>query len=144
LQPEFRVVRTIRSPDHVIKDDLTGEWRLSSGAYSPANDKLVSVDLEQLLAEDELPPLAMYPALNRSVAAATHSISELRGSNLDVVHDPTNKNWYHGGISGITNKKMQRKLAESAGFLVPIDPTEAQKLKDVSDQQKTQKARGVG
>jgi len=112
-----------------VRDDRTGEWRLSSGAYSPTADGLVSVDLEQLLAEDGLSPLTMYPALDRNVAAATHLVSDLRALNLDVVHDPTIRNWYHGGISGIKRSHKQ-KLSKSAGFLVPIDPVEAQKLHD--------------
>lgn len=138
LQPEYRVIRTIRSPDHVVKDS-TGKWRLSSGAYSPTDDGLVSIDLEQLLVEDELDALFMYPALDRNVAAASHSVLSLRELNLDVVHDPMPRNWYHGGISGISTKAIQRKLAKSAMFPVPIDEAEAQRLYDEKDEAQRQR-----
>jgi hypothetical protein len=130
LQPEYQVVRTIRSPDHVVKDAATGRWRISSGAYSPTDDGLVSIDLEQLLAQDNLNALFMYPALDRNVAATSHKVANLRALHLDAVHDPMPKNWYHGGISGISNKAIQRKLAKSALELSPIDQVEAQRLYD--------------
>jgi hypothetical protein len=127
LLPEYRVVRTIRSPDHVIYNDLTG-WRLTSAAFEPTDDGLVSVDLEQLLTEDGLPPLAMYPAVTKSVAAATQTVAAVRGHNLEVIHDPVCNNWYHGGISGKPTKSVRRKLAATAGFLVPINEEEAKRL----------------
>jgi hypothetical protein len=110
--------------------DSTGRWRISTGAYSPTDDGLVSIDLEQLLAEDDLDALFMYPAIDRNVAAASHTVAGLRALGLDAVHDPMLKNWYHGGISGISNKAMKRKLVESAVELSPIDQLEAQRLYD--------------
>lgn len=142
LRPEHRVIRTIRSPDHVVKDSATGKWRLSSGAYSPTDDGLVSVDLAQLLTQDDLDALFMYPALDRNVAAASHTVSSLRVLNLDVVHDPIPKNWYHGGISGVSTKAIQRKLAKSAALHVPIDEVEAQKLHDEVQAQRQRDLQG--
>jgi len=133
LLPEYDVIRTVQAPHQLqLVTDASGTWRLSSAAYSPSSDGFVSVDLEQLLIQDQLTSLFMYPAVNRSVAAASHKVSLLRTLGLDVIHDPITKNWYHGGISGIKNstagKRIRRQLAASASFLVPINQIEAQRL----------------
>lgn len=135
LLPEYEVIRTVQAPHQLqLVTDATGNWRLSSAAYSPSSDGLVSVDLAQLLIEDQLHILFMYPAVSRNVAAASHKVSALRELGLDVIHDPVLKNWYHGGISGIKNsnagKRIQRQLARSASFPVPINQVEAQRLYD--------------
>lgn len=131
LLPEFRVIRTVRSPDHVVLDE-TGKWRLSSGAFRPTRDGLVSVDLEQLLVADGLSPILMYPAVDQAVAAACLTVGSIRLENLVVDHDPVPENWYHGSISGNFTKGIRRKLATAAEFLVPINEAEAQRLLDAS------------
>ncbi|GAA5264414.1 hypothetical protein ACOSOMT5_P0837 [Acidiphilium sp. MT5] len=138
LLPEYSVIRTIQAPHHLmLVTDASGEWVLSSAAYSPSRDGFVSVDLEQLLIEDGLNAKFMYPAVNRSVAAATHTVSALQELNLAAVHDPIAKNWYHGGISGIDRsnrgREIRRQLAKTASFLIPIDQIEAQKFHDDAD-----------
>jgi len=132
LLPEFRLIRTIRSPYQVVQDQLTGQYVLSSAAFKPTSDGLVSVDLEQLLDQDGLDPLAMYPALDRHVAAAAHTAGHVTSLGLTVCHDPTKKNWYHGGIGGKFTGKISRDLASGADFLIEIDQAEADRLFDRS------------
>jgi hypothetical protein len=88
----------------------------------------VSVDLEQLLAEDGLPLLFMYPAVHNNVGAAAHPISLLREKRLDVLHDPIKTNWYHGGICGNLTKSIKTTLAKSAEPLIQIDEAEAERF----------------
>jgi len=129
LLPEYRVVRTIRSPDHVVFDAALGRWRLSSKAFGPSSaDGGLSVDIEQLLVRDGLHVLTMYPALDRAVAAAANTVAQLRAFGLELHHEPTRTNWYHGGARGKFQPRVRKGLAASCVELIPIDQNEARRL----------------
>src|SRR5258708_17132130 len=62
LQHSYRFIRTLQSPHHVIADERTGVYRISSKAFGPSKeDGALSGDLEEVLAADGLPSTAMYP-----------------------------------------------------------------------------------
>jgi hypothetical protein len=70
LQPDLRFIRTLQSPYHVVMDEQTGRYRISSKAFSPSSvDGALSGDLEQVLDDDGLLPTAMYPAVGDAVGA---------------------------------------------------------------------------
>lgn len=108
---------------------------MSSKAFGPSSDDgCLSGDLEQLLAEDGLSELTMYPAVGRAVAAFSLKIQLICEHEwtygVGVKHDPVRENWYHGSIFGVGLKK--KKLKESfrllAEEMVPIDEVEATRL----------------
>jgi hypothetical protein len=122
LQPEFRFVRTLLSPHHVISDERTGRYRISSKAFGPSSsDGTLSGDLEQVLAADRLSPITMYPALPDPVGAASVTIGQLRGLGAKVEHDPDKYNWYHGAVTGTKSKGVKKALSDVAVEIVAID-----------------------
>src|ERR1700693_5446569 len=55
LQPDLRFIRTLQSPYHIVPDEKTGLYRISSKAFSPSSaDGKLSGDLEQILRTDGL------------------------------------------------------------------------------------------
>ena len=125
LQPDYRFVRTIQAPHHLVPDKATGLYRLSSKAFGPSKlDGGLSGDLEELLARDGLGALAFYPAVKRAVGAATLSIKQIRGHGLEVRHEPVMEDWYHGGIHGFKGKAKE-KLFRDAVELIAIDQNQA-------------------
>jgi hypothetical protein len=129
LQPEFRFVRTLLSPHHVIPDERTGLYRISSKAFGPSSsDGTLSGDLEQILAADGLSPIAMYPALPDPVGAASITVGQLRGLGAKVEHDPDKYNWYHGAVTGTKSKGTRKALSEIAVEIVAIDQLLAARL----------------
>jgi hypothetical protein len=131
LLPQYRFIRTIQS-DHVIRDEATGIYRLSSKAFGPSSsDGFLSGDLEQPLVADRLSALALYPAVDRAVGAVGLTIWQICDhsliSEVAVHHDPVKRNWYHGSISGIKKKKTKDYFRLIAIELVPIDQDEARR-----------------
>jgi len=88
----------------------------------------VSGDLEQVLAADGLGPTAMYPAVRDAVGAASLTVHDIQSLQANVDHDPTDKNWYHGIITGCNSKSVKRRLRNAASEIVPIDQAKAQEL----------------
>lgn len=135
LEPNYRFIRTIQSPDHVVFDELKGRYRLSSKAFGPSSsDGCLSGDLEQLLVRDGLPVLAMYPAVGRAVAAVSLEIQLIceheATHGIGVKHDPVLENWYHGSVfgRGLKKQKLRERFCALAEEMVPIDQTEATRL----------------
>jgi hypothetical protein len=136
---DLHFIRTIQSPNHVVKDAATGLYRVSSKAFSPSSeDKKLSGDLEQLLLTDGLHATSLRPALSRAVGAFALTIGKLRDQGLSVAHDPVRENWYHGAVSGIT-KRHQKILSREAIELIAIDQGEVAKFESLS----LQKPRGI-
>lgn len=125
LQPDLRFIRTLRSPHHVVPDEQTGRYRISSKAFGPSTiDGALSGDLEQILRGDGLPATAMYPAVSSAVGAASIAIGAIRDAGATVDHDPVWKNWYHGSVFGI-NGGIKKKLHRAAAEIIEIDQAEA-------------------
>jgi len=125
LRLEFRFIRTLQAPDHIVLDKASGRYRISSKAFGPSSsDGTLSGDLEQLLVEDGLDPLALYPSVDRAVGAASLTIGNIQALGLSVEHQPVNRNWYHGGVRGIKTKH-KKQLMNAATEIVPIDQAEA-------------------
>jgi len=136
LQPEFRFIRTLRSPHHIVPDDR-GFYRISSKAFSPSSsDKKLSGDLEQILAADGLPPDGMYPAVRDPVGAASITVGQMRTAGAGVEHDPVPLNWYHGSATGTGKDKVKRKLAEVAVEFIKIDQKLAARFHEEWDARK--------
>lgn len=126
LRRDFRFVRTLQAPDHIVPDKKTGQYRISSKAFGPSSsDGSLSGDLEQALAMDGLDPLAMYPAVTRAVGAAALLIGHFQDLGCAVEHKPVPTNWYHGGALGTKSKSVREKLRLAAEEIVPIDQIEA-------------------
>lgn len=128
LQPEFRFIRTLQSPHHVVPDENAGRFRISSKAFGPSKaDGGLSGDLEQILLGDGLPVTAMFPALSRAVGAAAITIKKIRDAGGKIEHDPAWKNWYHGSIFEVTGS-VKKKLHKAAVEIIPIDQAEAARI----------------
>ncbi len=66
-------------------DKASGRYRISSKAFGPSSsDGALSGDLEQLLVEDGLDPLALYPSVDRAVGAASLTIGDIQALGLSV------------------------------------------------------------
>jgi hypothetical protein len=129
LRPEFRFVRTLQSPFHVVQDEATGLYRISSKAFGPSSsDGTLSGDLEEVLHEDGLSATAMYPAVRDPVGAASVTIDQIRTIGAGVSHDPSRHNWYHGAVNGSKPKRIRNKLKDGAVEIIPIDQARAHKL----------------
>lgn len=128
LQPEFRFIRTLRSPYHVSWDER-GFYRISSKAFGPSStDRTLSGDLEEILAHDGLEPDCMYPAVRDPVGAASVTVGQMRAAGAVVEHDPVMLNWYHGAASGTRKDSVKRKLAKVAVEFIEIDQALAKRL----------------
>ena len=128
LRPELRFIRTLQSPYHIVRDERTGKYRVSSKAFSPSSaDGGLSGDLEQLLIGDGLSATAMYPAVQGAVGAAAIAIGRIRDAGARPEHDPVWHNWYHGSVFGITSG-VKKRLNKAASEIVPIDQAEAARL----------------
>ena len=108
---------------------------MSSKAFGPSSDDgCLSGDLEQLLAEDGLSALTMYPAVGRAVAAFSlrvQSICECEFTyGVGIKHDPVTENWYHGSVfgGGLKKKKLKEIFRALAEETIPIDQEEATRL----------------
>lgn len=128
LRPDGQFIRSLRSPYHVVKDDQTGLYRISSKAFGPSSsDGKVSGDLSQLLCDDGLSATAMYPAVKEPVGAAAVSIADVLAAGAVVEHDPVKQNWYHGAILGAKGK-VKNKLQQASSEIIAIDQAEAARL----------------
>lgn len=133
LRPELRFIRTLQSPYHIVHDERTGHYRISSKAFSPSSgDGGLSGDLEQLLIDDGLSATAMYPAVRGAVGAAAIAIGQLRAAGARPEHDPVWQNWYHGSVFGITSG-IKKKLHKAASEIIQIDQAEAARLHALRD-----------
>ena len=129
LQPEFRFIRTLQSPHHLVFDERTGRYNVSSQAFSPSgSDGTLSGDLEQVLAADGLSPTAMYPAVPNPVGAASLTIAQIRAASASVEHDPVSSNWYHGAVKGTKPRGVKKRLSQAAVEIIPIDQGRAADL----------------
>jgi len=93
-------------------------------AFRPSKkDKMVSVDLEQLLIEDGLDGTTLYPHLDRSIGLYALFVHELATLGLDLVHAAIPTNWYHGGVAGdgLQKHKISKKLATACRPIIPIN-----------------------
>jgi hypothetical protein len=128
LQHDLRFIRTLTSPHHVVPDDHTGTYRISSKAFGPSSsDGKLSGDLEQILRVDGLEPTAMYPAIKHPVGAAAITIREILAAGAAVEHDPVWTNFYHGSVLDI-KKRIKDKLRAAAVEIIPINHAEAARL----------------
>ncbi|MFK4622529.1 hypothetical protein [Bradyrhizobium diazoefficiens] len=130
MQSEFRFIRSLRSPHHVVFDEDLGRYVISSAAFKPSSGKdgTLSGDLEQILAFDGLEPTAMYPAVRDPVGAASVTIAEIRAVKAAVEHDPTSRNWYHGAVRGTKSKGANKQLSKRATEIIPINQVLAAKF----------------
>jgi len=121
LLPEGRALRSIQAPQHVEDED--GAYRVSSAAFRPGTDQTVSVDLEQLLTDDDLRSDTLYPSLARSVGLVAIGVDLLRAEGVAVDHFPVSTNWYHGSLTGegLKNPGRRRRLAKACAVVVAID-----------------------
>jgi len=138
LLPDFRFIRTLQSPHHIIFDEKTGLYRISSKAFTPSSsDGKLSGDLEEVLAADGLGPTAIYPAVRDAVGAASVTVGEIRALQAEVDHDPTRENWYHGAATGCKKKSVKQKLSAAASEIVPINQAKARELDRMLDAGRT-------
>lgn len=129
LDPDSMFIRTIQSPSHIVKDQLTGRYVISSKAFDcSSSDKSLSGDLNQLLQRDGISYSDFKSPLKRVVAAYAIKIQQLRANGLEVLHQPIATNWYHGGAIGKFTKGVKRKLKEQCAPLIEIDQDEARRL----------------
>jgi hypothetical protein len=131
LLPDDRALRSVQGPHQIQLEN--GEWRVSSAAFLRSTaDAAVSVDLEQLLRRDGLPPHALYPAVPNSVALAGLPVGVARNHGTEVEHHPIRSNWYHGGITGeaLAKPAVRKKLAKACHFVIPVDRGEATTLEN--------------
>jgi hypothetical protein len=129
LLPEFRFIRTLQSPHHLVFNEHTGRWTISSQAFNPSSsDKKLSGDLEQILVADGLDAVAMYPAVRDAVGAASVTVEQIRDATASVEHDPEPSNWYHGSVTGTKAKKVKQRLRDVAVEIIPIDHARASAL----------------
>ena len=127
LLPDSRFIRTIQSPDHLVKDELTGLYRVSSKAFHPSrNDGTLSGDLEQLLTGDGLTVADFQSSLTRVVGKYGISISQVRARGLEAEHRPVIDNWYHGAICGNFTQSKERQLYKDAIPIMEIDQLSAE------------------
>lgn len=125
LLPDFRFIRTLQAPDHIVFDKKLSRYRISSQAFRPSSsDNGLSGDVEQILWTDGLSPLALYPSVSRSIGAASLTIGDIQAQNLTVHHEPVCLNWYHGAVRGIRTGDGKR-LSRLAIEIVPIDQEQA-------------------
>ncbi len=128
LLPGLRFIRTIQSPDHIVPDEATGEFRISSKAFSPSStDGTLSGNLEQLLITDGLTCTDISPKLKRIVAVYSLTIEQFTAEALIVSHAPVKSNWYHGAVSGRFTDGIKRRLKNEAVAINPIDQVAAAK-----------------
>jgi hypothetical protein len=144
LQPEFRFIRTLQSPHHVIFDERTGRYGISSQAFTPSSsDGALSGDLEQILLNDGLVATAMYPAVHDPVGAASLTIGQIREAQATVEHDPVNWNWYHGAVRGSKPRGVKKRLSNVAIEIIPIDQARAAELEMSWKEKKAQRLSSV-
>jgi hypothetical protein len=101
---------------------------VSSAAFGPTDDGAVSVDLEQLLLEDRLPPTCLFPSLLSGVGLVAHTIETLRQKDLSAHHEKIITNWYHGGIRGNFTDGKRRSLAKTCLSIIEIDDEKAREF----------------
>lgn len=82
---------------------------------------MVSGDLEQLLAEDQVPVLSFKSPLGRVVGLYAVQIQKIRDQALTASHLPVRSNWYHGGVGGNLTKGARRSLKNEAVAIIEID-----------------------
>ena len=129
LQPNLRFIRTLTSPHHVVPDEDTGAYRISTKAFGPSSsDSKLSGDLEQTLKADGLEATAMYPAIKNPVGAAAVTIGDILAAKATVEHDPVWTNFYHGSVFGTKAKRVKEKLRDAAVEIIEIDQAEAARL----------------
>lgn len=129
LLPDLRFIRTLTSPHHVVHDDGTGQYRISSKAFGPSSsDGSLSGDLEQILKNDGLEATAMYPAISNPVGAAAITVGDIVSAGARAEHDPVRTNFYHGSVSGTKRKPVREKLRSVAIEIIAINQAEAGRL----------------
>jgi hypothetical protein len=129
LLPDLRFIRTLTSPHHVVHDDGTGEYRISTKAFGPSSsDGKLSGDLEQILQNDGLAATAMYPAIRNPVGAAAVTVGDIASAGAQAEHDPVGTNFYHGSVSGTKPRSVKDRLRSVAIEIIAIDQAEAARL----------------
>lgn len=129
LQRDLRFIRTLQSPHHIVPDEETGLYRISSKAFGPSSaDGKLSGDLEQILKVDGLEATAMYPAVRDAIGAAAVTIGNILAAKATVEHDPVWTNFYHGSVLGTKAKRVKDRLREAAVEIIEIDQAEAVRL----------------
>jgi hypothetical protein len=131
LRPDLRFVRTLTSPHHVVRDEQTGTYRISTKAFGPSSsDNKLSGDLEQILEDDGLTATAMYPAVRDSVGAAAIKVGDILATGATVEHDPVRTNFYHGSVLGTKPRGVRGMLLKAAIEIIAIDQAEALRLEE--------------
>ena len=97
------------SPEHMVNDKNTGEFRPSTAAFSESSipNGGMSVDLERLMADDGLDRLAMLPS--RDFGAVRLIAGDMRQLGHKVGRDPLPSNPYHGEVWNIGSGRAARK-----------------------------------
>src|SRR5262249_45710714 len=94
--------------------------RISSAAFACTNgdpDHGMSVDINQLLAENTLPADHMVP---KHMGAVSLIDADLRAKGFRIGSDPTPENSFHGQVWGVKQgaRKIVQKLVK--GWVVPL------------------------
>jgi hypothetical protein len=104
---EHNVIRHIVPPQDLHRDQTTGITRVASGAYSESSEGGMSVDIEDWMTVDGVPPL--HYVTDDSQGAVRLNVGALRGEGLKIGWDPLPENEHHGAVWGIGNGSGRRK-----------------------------------
>jgi hypothetical protein len=121
ILPESMLVRHINPKYHVVPDENTKGRRITSAAFAATGGDPhhgMSVDVNQLLSEQQLPPAHMVVS---GMGAVSLVVAELREKGLQVGSDPVPANEFHGQVWGV--KKSVRNIVQKLvkDWVVPID-----------------------
>ena len=112
------LLRYIDPENHLVWDDNTQSYRVSSGALSESSEPNggMSVDLERLMLAAGLTSEHRLPGPRWGIARIFTGAA--RGLGLRVGSDPLPDNPHHGAVWGIGyNKSIKRKLLAGAQWI---------------------------
>jgi hypothetical protein len=121
ILPESVLVRHINPKYHVVPDENTNGRRITSAAFAATNGDPhygMSVDVNQLLSEQQLPAAHKVPS---GMGAVSLVVADLREKRLQVGSDPVPANEFHGQVWGVkkTLRNVVQKLVKD--WVVPLD-----------------------
>lgn len=104
-------------PSQIVKDQKTGNLRVSSGAFTDEN---LSVNVELFMTEDGLRAQKSLDG-HQGYGLARVEAAVPRKAALEVVHDPIegeHSNPYHAEVRGKKTRKIARDLAKASAIIV--------------------------
>lgn len=136
LDQQLRALRTLQLPNHVQFDPEIDDFVVSSAAFKMQSDGTISVDLEEILSQDNLPLVHCYPRVNKAVGLVAHTVGRLVADGHEVKHQPVVGNDYHGYAKGKLSKTKRVALANSCEIIVELDKTQARQWHEESERLK--------